>query len=235
MPTAIKTRTYTCGSCGGEGHNKKTCPESGVAPAPPAAPVAATPAKKRRVIASKDSPKVLKFPKADKKAKKVKKVKPTPPKAAVSPKPPKADVSAKPPLKKLKKAKATPAVLCLHSKIESFQDEGGGGIFSECSICNSRGPLKKTQKAAVAALKEVKAVRPHNQGGAREGSGVRKKLDGTDKMRGYVLEDKHVEIIKKFSALCLENGGDGKYSSSMRRLLVGLTEKDLKRLAKDPK
>jgi len=223
-----KTRVYTCGSCGNEGHNKKTCPQGQAA-----APQEEKPKIKavRRVIASKDSPKVVKFPKAPKPPKAPKEVK-----AAVAPKPPKAPKEAKAPKEveepKLKKAAATPNVFCLHSKVESFEDEAGGGIFSECGVCKSRGPLRKTQVAAVAALKEVKAVRPHNQGGVRANSGVRKKLDPTGKMRGYVLEDKHVEVVKKFAALCLKNGGDGKYSSAVRKLLMGLTEADLKRLAK---
>lgn len=216
MTTATAKRTYKCGACGGSGHNKATCPQKGAAA--PKGKVT-----KLRVIASKDSPKTKKFPKAkvEKPKTKAKPKAPKPPKNAVAP--------------KLKKGKSAPNVFCDHSKVESFEDEGGKGIFSECSICGSRGPCKKTLEEALAALKKIKAVRPHAKGGIKPVVSTRKKLDGTDKMRGYVLEDRHVEVVKAFTTICEDKGTAKGYSAAMRLLLSNLTEKDLKRLAKAPK
>ena len=241
MTTSTAKRTYNCGACGGSGHNKKTCPVTAANPAPKPPKGEVT---KLRVIASKDSPKVKKFPKAPKPPKAAKQVvskAPKPPKKVKPPKPPKAakQVSPKPPKKaaasQLKTAKSTPNVFCTHDKIESFQDDGGNGIFSECGTCGSRGPCNKTVEAAVAGLKKIKAILPHSKGGIKAGSNTRKKLDGTDKMRGYVLEETQVDIVKKFTSLCEAKGIAKGYSAAMRLLLTNLTETDIKRLAKAPK
>jgi len=247
VPEAIEKKQYTCGVCKVLGHNARKCPErKGAAPPPPPADavsaVSAAPPKKklikRKLIASKDQPKVVKPEKkvkvvAKASAPKVAKAKVKKASAAPAvfkePKPKKAKVAKEPVTEVCKD------VLCRHSSIESFTDEGGGGVFSECGVCKARGPLCKTQKEAVAALRAMKALRPHLQGGYRSGGGGRKILDETAKLHGYQMEDKHVAVLVTYAEiLATKNKSRLNKSAAMRHLLEALGEdpKILARLAK---
>lgn len=88
--------------------------------------------------------------------------------------------------------------LCRHSRIEIYEDEGGGGFFGECYVCEGVGPLRKDKAEARKAMLALKVKRPSNQGGAREGAGRKKKLPDDAKFIAFTLLPKHVRKIERF-------------------------------------